>query len=343
MNPPHDHRLATANILLVDDDPTAVAALRRAVATLGELRFALSGADALRLVHEQAPDLILLDAEMPGLGGIEVCRALKSDPRSAEIPIIFVTGRTDEAFELAGLQAGAADFIGKPIRPALLLARSRTHLNLKLTADALRRQSATDALTGLANRRHFDQALIQEWGRARRQGAPLSLLMIDVDHFKRYNDHYGHPGGDACLQAVAAVLAQAGKRPGDLVARYGGEEFVLLLPGTSAEGAAHVARRIFDALDGRAIEHAASPVSPVVTISVGVGTAVLGTGGAHAAAPTNARPDSAAPDEPAALVGAADQALYAAKRAGRAQGWSMAVQADAQPLALALGAGRSSR
>lgn len=347
MNPPEDRHAGAANLLLVDDDPTSIAALRRAVAGLGELRFALSGHEALRLVRDQPPDLILLDAEMPGMGGIEVCRALKADPLSARIPVIFVTSHADEAFELAGLQAGAADFIGKPIRPALLLARSRTHLNLKLAADALRRLSTTDALTGLANRRHFDDALRQEWRRVRRQGLPMSLLMIDVDHFKHYNDHYGHPAGEVCLQAVAAALARASQRPGDLVARYGGEEFVVLLPGTAAEGAAHVARGIVEALDSLAIAHAASPVAAVLTISIGIGVS-LGTVGQRTSDTDFGALDSTLADMPmpegaAALLHAADRALYAAKRGGRAQAWSMALPDAMQPAPLALRSTRSAR
>lgn len=312
-------------ILLVDDDPTAIAALRHAVAELGDLRFALSGRDALRLVHEQPPDLILLDAEMPDMDGIAVCQALKADPRYADIPVIFVTSRDEEAFELAGLQVGAADFIGKPIRPALLLARSRTHLKLKLAADSLRRQSLTDGLTGLANRRRFDEALADEWLRARRRGSPMSLVMIDVDHFKPYNDRCGHPAGDACLQAVAGALAQASRRPGDLLARYGGEEFALLLPDTPAEGALHIASALLQAIDTLALRHPASPVAPVVTVSLGVGTlAARDAGGTSAAA-------GGTMDEPGLLLRSADQALYAAKQAGRARAWCQDAAAGARP------------
>jgi PleD family two-component response regulator len=224
-------------ILLVDDDAGAIAMMGRALASLGELRFATSGADALRLARESAPDLILLDAEMPGMSGFQTCELLKAEPALADIPVIFVTSHSEPEFEVSGLDIGAADFIAKPINPPLLLARARTQLRVKHMADELRRLSTTDALTGIANRRRFDEVFMREWQRARREGESIALMMIDVDHFKRYNDHYGHPAGDACLKAVARAVAECAHRPADLAARYGGEEFALLLPHTPTAAA----------------------------------------------------------------------------------------------------------
>ena len=230
-----------SHILLVDDDPITIRLLTHILADLGSLRFATSGADALRLARELKPDLVLLDAEMPGMSGFQVCAAFKANPLLADVPVIFVTSHSDPAFEVSGFDLGAADFIAKPVLPALVQARVKTQLRLKHLADELRLIALADTLTGVANRRHFDNSLEREWRRLRRSGKPLALLMIDVDHFKRFNDHYGHQAGDSCLRAVAQALVGACQRPADLVARYGGEEFVMLLPDTTRDGAAHIA------------------------------------------------------------------------------------------------------
>jgi diguanylate cyclase (GGDEF)-like protein len=309
-----------ADILLVDDDPGTIELLGRILAGVSQLRFATNGADALRLAKARAPDVVLLDAEMPGLSGFEVCAALKADADLAGVPVIFVTSHRDEAFEIRGFAAGGADFIAKPVSPPLVLARVQAQLRFKRMADELRESALIDALTGVANRRRFDQVLATEWLRARRNRQPISLVVVDVDHFKLYNDRYGHPAGDACLRLVAQALVAACLRPGDLVARYGGEEFALLLPQTHALGAQHVAQRILDTVQAVAIPHDKSPVSPWVTLSAGVtyygdlqndwrtlsASAALSEG-------KSKRPS------PQALLDVADQALYEAKRAGRAQ------------------------
>ena len=183
------------NILLVDDDPGAIQVLGRILSGSGNLRFATSGEDGLRLARESAPDLILLDAEMPGMSGFQVCKALKADPALADVPVIFVTGHSASTFEVAGFELGAADFIAKPVVPPLFLARVKTQLRVKRTADEARRIATIDVLTGVANRRRFDESLSQEWRRARRSGSALALLMIDVDHFKRFTERHGHPAG----------------------------------------------------------------------------------------------------------------------------------------------------
>ena len=260
----------TDSILLVDDDPATIQWLGRMLADVGTVRFASNGEDALRLARESAPDLILLDAEMPGMSGFQVCEALKADPALANVPVIFVTSHSDPAFEVSGFDAGAADFIAKPVSAPLVLARVKTQLRVKHMADELRRIATIDALTGVANRRRFDESLEREWHRARRSGAPLALLMIDVDHFKLFNDRYGHPAGDICLSAVAQALTGASLRPADLVARYGGEEFVVLLPQTPRCGAEHVARAALDAVEALVIAHDASLTAPHITVSVGV-------------------------------------------------------------------------
>jgi diguanylate cyclase (GGDEF)-like protein len=306
----------TPELLLVDDNPAMIQLLARMLAGTGRLRFATSGAAALEQLRRAPTDLVLLDAEMPGLSGFDVCTAMKADPVLAEVPVIFVTGHSDTEFELRGLEAGAVDFIAKPVSEPLLLARVRTQLRVKRLTDELRRMASVDALTGVANRRSFDAALLREWQRAQRDATPLALLLVDVDHFKKFNDHRGHPAGDACLQAVAQALQSATLRPADLVARYGGEEFVLLLPQTTVEGAEHIAQRIGEALAGLALPHGASPTAAHVTVSVGVS----GHG-----------PGSAPGLLPADLLHCADQALYAAKAGGRARACTQPLVASAAP------------
>jgi diguanylate cyclase (GGDEF)-like protein len=309
----------TDDILIVDDDPGTIRLLGRMLAGVGNLRFAVNGEDALRLAHEFLPDLVLLDAELPGLSGFEVCRALKADPALADVPVIFVTSHSEPAFEVSGFAQGAADFIAKPVCAALVVARVKSQLRVKHMADELRRIATIDDLTGVANRRRFDETLEHEWRRARRAGDALALLMIDVDHFKAFNDHYGHPAGDVCLRSVAQALAGASLRPADLVARYGGEEFVMLLPRTPRAGAVHMARNILDAVEALAIVHGAAPTAGHVTVSVGV--ACYDDASECWAAPSS-DPRSAPLDAhcaPIHLVQAADKALYGAKRSGRAR------------------------
>jgi diguanylate cyclase (GGDEF)-like protein len=301
------------NILLVDDDPGSIRVLATILADIGNLSFAVSGEDAMRMARESAIDLILLDAEMPGMSGFVVCEALKADSELAHVPVIFVTSHRESEFEVSGFQMGAADFIGKPLNAPLVLARVKAQLRVKHLADELRRIAATDGLTGVANRRRFDEALEQEWGSARRAGQALALLMIDVDHFKAFNDLYGHPAGDACLRSLAQAMSCACLRPADLVARYGGEEFAVLLPKTSQVGAEHVAHAIRDAIDALAIAHEGSATAARVTVSIGIASCNADRTSWRPVSVDRTFPSYIAKD----LVQAADKGLYAAKHAGR--------------------------
>ncbi|HET9622363.1 MAG TPA: diguanylate cyclase [Kofleriaceae bacterium] len=315
----------TSSILLVDDDLMSIATLRQALSEVGQLRFATSGSDALRLARQRVPDLVLLDVEMPGMTGFEVCTAMKQDPVLRDVPIIFITSHDAIEQEVTGLSLGAADFIAKPPRAPLVIARVRTQLAMKAMADALRRAATTDGLTGLANRRAFDERIEGEWARCHRSHAPLSLLMIDVDCFKAYNDRYGHPAGDQCLAAVAGAIGSAARRPGDLCARYGGEEFSVLLPDTHRAGAWQIAHRLLAHLDDRRLPHIASSVADHVTISIGVATFQAPNDADEAAA-------RQAPGRDArALIAAADQGLYAAKHAGRHCARFVALAREAAP------------
>jgi diguanylate cyclase (GGDEF)-like protein len=290
-------------LLIVDDQPLNIRLFHEIFHADHEVFFATSGEDALEFCRNKVPDLILLDVIMPGLNGYEVCRRLKQDERTREIPVIFVTAQSDATEEEDGLAAGAVDFIAKSASANVMRARVRTLLILKRQSDLLRQMARVDALTGLANRRHFDETLDSEWRRCTRSGTPLSLMIIDLDHFKLFNDHYGHQAGDSCLQQVAACLKAGFARSHDLVARYGGEEFVCVMPETSLEGAEAKAQGLEKAVRALRIPHDKSPVAGgIVTISLGVAVAMPHVG-----------------EECATLILCADRSLYMAKDAGRGQ------------------------
>lgn len=289
-----------ARLLVVDDQQINAQALYRALSGEHQIFVATHGEQALLLCREKLPDMVLLDVVMPGIDGFEVCRRLKADSRTAEIPVIFVTASSDEAAETHGLALGAVDFISKPISPAIVRARVRTHLSLKAHADLLRQMAFMDGLTGVWNRRAFDGRVQSEWLRARRSAQALSLVLIDIDFFKRYNDHYGHQAGDDCLRRVARALASQLNRPADMLARYGGEEFACVLPETDAAGALEVATRLERGIRAEAMPHAASDVGPLVTVSLGVATALVN-----------------AEDSVESLISRADAHLYRAKSEGR--------------------------
>lgn len=289
-----------ARILLVDDERINLVVLADLLRPEFELLIATDGAQGLRLAAEQQPDLILLDLVMPGMDGYGVCQHLQADPVTAGIPIIFITARTETEYETKGFDLGAVDYIAKPFNDRVVLARVRTHVRLKRQNALIEHLMRQDALTGIYNRRAFDETSEREWKRARRLGQPLSLLMMDIDHFKQYNDHYGHGSGDACLQRVGQTLSSCMRRPGDFIGRYGGEEFVSLIPQTDLPGALQLAEYMVTTVSALQIPHARSSTSPVVTISIGIATGI---------------PESEL--EMAALKERADQMLYVAKAAGR--------------------------
>jgi diguanylate cyclase (GGDEF)-like protein len=260
-------------LLLVDDSKTVCHLLGNLLGPHYRVLTAENGEDGFTLALNCKPDLILLDVLMPDMDGFAVCRRLKRDSRTREIPVLFLTALGSEADEMRALEAGGIDFILKPICAPVLAARVRNQLELKHHQDRLRNLSLLDGLTGIANRRRFDQYLEMEWQRCSRNGQPLSLVMGDVDFFKAFNDGYGHGRGDDCLRAVARVFAMSLRRPADLAARYGGEEFVCVLPETDREGARIVADQVMAQMEDLALPHAYSSVSSRVTVSVGVATA----------------------------------------------------------------------
>jgi diguanylate cyclase (GGDEF)-like protein len=309
-----------SSILIVDDDPALVQVMNQILSEVASLRFATNGQDALRLARESAPDLILLDAEMPGMSGFQLFESLRLAPELANVPVIFITSHSEADFEVSALEMGAVDFIVKPFTASLVRARVRTQLRVQHMAAKLGRMALTDKLTGAANRLQFDDLLQREWRRSRRGGDPLSLLLVDVDHFKSYNDTHGRPAGDACLQRVSDALALVCRRPADVVARCGGDELMVLLPQTDRNGAWFVAHAILDAIAALAIPHGNSPTHRSVTVSIGIG-AYDELSACWISHGPDLRRDSTPPATCVAidLVLAADQALRLIKRVRRAQ------------------------
>lgn len=257
-------------LLIVDDEPLNIQLLYQLFADDHTVFMATNGQQALNICLNQHPDLVLLDIEMPDMNGLEVCRRLKATPQTQDIPVIFITAHIDENSETAGLRAGAVDFISKPINHNIVRARVNTHMLLKMQSDLLRQLAYLDGLTGVYNRRYFDTQFSQEWHNIQHAPKPLSLILFDVDHFKDYNDRYGHLRGDDALRQVAAALRGALTHPGDLVARYGGEEFICLLPATALNDAQACAERMRNDILALSIAHAGGAPLPFLTVSAGV-------------------------------------------------------------------------
>ena len=296
------NQAARPKILVVDDQPINIHMINEIFKQDLEVLMATTGRAGIDLCKSQAPDLVILDVMMPDMTGYDVCQALKADPATRDIPVIFLTSLSEERDEIYGFELGAVDFINKPISPIVVKSRVATHLRLKLQTDLLRSIGLTDGMTGIANRRRFDDTLDQQWRTCERDQKPLSLIILDVDFFKPYNDHYGHLMGDQCLKTIARTLEKNIRRPTDLVARYGGEEFACILPTTDSVGALNRALELLKAVRDLKIEHASSDVAPEITISAGVATLI--------------------PDRSNSLVdllGLADKALYLAKEGGRNQ------------------------
>lgn len=290
-----------STILIVDDSPVNIKALGEPLKALYKIRIATNGEKALEIAKaSNPPDLILLDIVMPTQNGYEVCKKLKADSTTKNIPVIFITALDEEKDETKGLELGAVDYITKPFSLPIVIARLKTHLELKHHRDILENLSSIDGLTGLPNRRRQDEMLQLEWKRAVRESIPISLVMVDIDHFKLYNDNLGHLAGDDCLKQVAKTLTASTHRPTDFASRFGGEEFLLILPDTDLEGALYIAETFRKNLEDAKVPHNFSPISDLVTCSMGVATII----------PTTQ-------DNPQSLIQAADQTLYQSKDQGR--------------------------
>jgi two-component system chemotaxis family response regulator WspR len=310
-------------VLLVDDQAMIGEAVRRMLADEAGIDFHYCNApgEAIAVADRIRPAVILQDLVMPGVDGLDLVRGYRALDALADTPILVLSSREDARVKSQAFAAGANDYLVKLPDAIELVARIRYHARaymalkqrdeanraLRLSQQqlqesnlALQRLMKSDGLTGLANRRHLDEFLVTEWLRGRRSRSQISLLLVDVDHFKSYNDHFGHVMGDDALRAVAQALTGVHGRATDLAARYGGEEFVMVLPETPSDGARLLAERLRRSVEALAIPHVHPAAGAVVTVSVGIATLV---------------PDEAR--EPVALIELADLALYQAKKQGR--------------------------
>ena len=329
-------QLPKSDILVVDDRPENLRVVSEFLKNRGyRVRKALNGELALISCQKCLPDIILLDINMPDMDGYQVCQRLKLDEKHRPIPVIFISILDDTLDKVKAFKVGGVDYITKPLNLEELIVRVENQLTIRrlqfslqeknqlleeqnalLLQEIKRRQQAEealkaaneklqklvslDSLTGIANRRHFDEYLQREWLRSARENLPLSLIMGDIDYFKFYNDTYGHLAGDDCLKQVAKAIRNTVKRPADLVARYGGEELAVILPNTNIYGAMRVARNIQIELKKLKIPHRSSPISNYITLSIGICSLV------------------AIYQQPSYfLIEGADKALYEAKKQGR--------------------------
>lgn len=291
--------MGKATILVVDDQPANIQLIFHILGDEYQILMATSGQQALQVCRDSMPDLVLLDVMMPEMDGLQTCQAIKADERIASIPVLFVTGLQKQEEQDACWQVGAVDFIQKPVNANTLLHRVKVHVTLKRQTDFLHTLVYLDGLTGIFNRRYLDNTLEKQIALGKRQRQrDISVLMIDIDHFKLFNDQFGHLAGDEALRQVAETIEDTCLRPNDIVARYGGEEFVVILPNTDASGAAFVAAKIVSAISSLAIPHPATDYGRV-TISAGIATS------AYEAASKNE------------IIERADQQLYLAKQSGR--------------------------
>lgn len=287
--------------MVVDDEISNIDALCDILSPTYEVIVAKNGTSAIAKAEKHLPDLILLDIIMPDMTGFDVIVKLKDSSLTHKIPVIFITGLNDIKNEEKGLLLGAVDYITKPFNGSIVKARVKTHLQIVEYINTIERLCKIDALTNVANRRYLDNQLPIEWERASREAASIGFIMIDIDHFKNYNDTYGHPQGDILLKSAASVFKDSLLRPADLIARWGGEEFAVLLPQTNMSGAIEVAERIRNNIEQMEVPCADGTITKV-TISLGV----------NSENPVSQRNGSIEK-----FISFADKALYVAKNSGR--------------------------
>jgi diguanylate cyclase (GGDEF)-like protein len=303
-------------ILIIDDSKIERVIIRSYLQHLNyEIFDAKDGETGIKLFSECNPDIILLGVVMHGINGYQVAKQLRSQFNDW-VPIIFLSGKTEPEDIEVGINAGGDDYLPKPIQKQVLIAKMTamvriatmrnqllqvTH-NLQLANEELEHLAMLDGLTGIANRRYLDISLNKEIARARRYTLPLTLIIADIDFFKKYNDHYGHLQGDECLKSVASALQQTLLRPGELVARYGGEEFCMILPDTNEKNATIMAGKLLNAVRALECQHEGISSHTLLSISLGVVSII---------------PDRKLTAE--ALMQQADKKLYEAKHNGRNQ------------------------
>jgi diguanylate cyclase (GGDEF)-like protein len=298
------------NILIAEDSATLRHAMCQYIKNAGHNPMvATNGEEALQMFDAKVVDMVVMDVEMPGLDGFETTRLMREwlEKDDLWLPIIFVTGKHEEEDLRRGIDVGGDDYLIKPVSETILLAKIRAMERIIAMRDELQRLnkslvelSERDSLTRLFNRRTFDERAENAWKQAARNHEALAILIMDIDHFKLYNDCYGHIAGDDCIVKVADAILQSLGRPGDIVARYGGEEFIAVLTDTREDGAYHVAERIRQNVAALNIRHRESPTATHITVSIG-GAVINHTAGTHLRDQINA----------------ADKALYASKQAGR--------------------------
>lgn len=316
--------VARTRVMLVDDQSIVAEALRRMLEDQSDIDYHYCSDPAKAIAEATAfkPTVILQDLVMPDIDGLMLLKFFRSNADTKSIPIIVLSTKEDpkiksDAFALeasdylvkfpdkievvARIRAHSRSFLAQKQRDEAYRALSELQKELEAKNEELERLSSQDGLTGIANRRIFDEFIGREWSRAERSDTALSLILIDIDHFKTYNDNYGHQGGDDCLRQVAQTLADTVKRPTDLVARYGGEEFAVVMPATDAEGARSIAEALCTGISDLGLPHDHSSTADHVTISLGVASVI----------PTDGKVEE--------LIGLADAALYRAKEAGRNQ------------------------
>ncbi len=294
------------NILVIDDSKLMRKMVGAIIAAEGNTPHAASGAErALKILDKITIDLIFMDVEMPKMNGFELTRLIR-EKKQSWIPIIFLTASTDDTHLTEGIESGGDDYMMKPINSVVVAAKIKAMariVNMKKELDAANRRllqlSNVDALTGIMNRRGFNESLKRDWKNHTREQKEISMVFLDIDNFKAFNDNYGHQRGDECLKQFSSVINSQLKRPMDTLARYGGEEFVILLPNTALDGAALIGVNIIDALAREKIPHQFSPVAPYLTASMGI---------------TSSRFSA---ENETILIQQADQAVYKAKMQGR--------------------------
>jgi diguanylate cyclase (GGDEF)-like protein len=288
------------SLLIVDDEKMNLMVLNQILSSEYTVYTAKTGAEALSRAERLTPDLILLDIMLPDMSGFEVIRKLKASPLAAPSPVIFITGLNSVDDEEKGLHMGAVDYITKPFNNTIVKVRVRTHIQLLQNLRTIEKVGLLDPLTELPNRRNFDKRMEVEFKRAARDKKTISFMMIDIDHFKKYNDTYGHLQGDALLKAVAKRMASEAKRPADMTVRLGGEEFGMLLPDTPLESAVMVAERARASIKSLTVPTMDNKKDTSVTVSIGVASVVP-------------KKESTISE----LISAADKCLYDAKNSGR--------------------------
>ena len=293
----HDNK--EHSILVVDDESTNISELTHILSGKYVVYAAKNGSGAIKAAEKHSPDIILLDIIMPEMDGYSVLSLLKSSEKTKEIPIIIISNLDSEEDEEKGLLLGASDYIIKPFKPGIIELRVKNQVQIRDQIRIIEQLSMTDQLTDLPNRRNFDNRLDLEWFRSIREKTPISILLLDVDKFKGYNDTYGHKQGDVALQALAKTLTGELKRCGDFAARWGGEEFIVLLANTDSKGAYYVAERIRKRVGNMKIP-CADGLNTKITVSIGI----------NAVMPSQ----SCSYDD---FISNADKALYMAKETGR--------------------------